>query len=192
MLGCVEDRAEDDSEDRPLTALLIHGGLGEDIGADRFWIQPGIVGALELVGANVIAPDRNTTPPTWTEAANEMAAFVREPVVVVAGSNGASVALRLAIDRPELVSKLVLLWPAAAGDRHVDDALLSTVAHLLAGDTVRGVTDDELQSICVPVAVMATDPENQLHRYRTVDRLAELIPGAIRITERFPESPRPD
>jgi pimeloyl-ACP methyl ester carboxylesterase len=172
--------------------LLIHGGLGEDIGADRFWIKPGIVGALESVGARVIAPDRNTTPSTWTEAANEMAAFIREPAVVIAGSNGASVALRLAIDRPELVSKLVLLWPATAGDRIVDDALPSTVAHLLAGDTVRGVTDDELQSIRIPVAVMATDPENQVHQYRTVDRLVELIPGAIRITERFPEAPHPD
>ena len=192
MLGRVEDRAEGHSEDRHLTVLLIHGGLGEDIGADRFWVQPGIVGALESIGANVIAPDRNTTPSTWTEAADEMAAFLREPVVVVAGSNGASVGLRLAIDRPELVSKLVLLWPATAGDRVVDDALPSTVAHLLAGDTVRGVTDDELQSIRIPVAVMATEPENKVHQYRTVDRLVELIPGAIRITERFPESPRPD
>ena len=192
MLGRVGAFAEDHSGDRPLTVLLIHGGLGEDIDADQFWVQPGIVGALESIGASVIAPDRNTTPSTWTEAANEMAAFLREPAVVIAGSNGASVGLRLAIDRPELVSKLVLLWPATAGDRAVDDALPSTVAHLLAGDTVRGVTDDELQSIRVPVAVMATDPENQVHQYRTVDRLVELVPGATRITERFPESPRPD
>ena len=186
------DRVEDQSGDRPLTVLLIHGGLGEDMGADRFWVQPGIVGALESIGANVIAPDRDTTPSTWTDAANEMSAFLREPAVVIAGSNGASVALRLAIDRPELVAQLVLLWPATAGDRVVDDALPSTVAHLLAGDAVRGVTDGELQSIRIPVAVMATDPENQVHQYRTVDRLVELIPGAIRITERFPESPRPE
>jgi pimeloyl-ACP methyl ester carboxylesterase len=192
MLGRVGAVVEDRSGDRPLTVLLIHGGLGEDIGADRFWVQPGIVGALESIGASVIAADRNTTPSTWTEAANEMAAFLAEPAVVVAGSNGASVALRLAIDRPQLVSKLVLLWPATAGDRAVDDALPSTVAHLLAGDTVRGVTDDELQSLRVPVAVMATDPENQVHQYRTVDRLVALVPGAIRMTERFPESPRPD
>jgi pimeloyl-ACP methyl ester carboxylesterase len=192
MLKRVEGHARDQSGDPPLTVLLIHGGLGEDIGADRFWVQPGIVGALESIGANVIAPDRNTTPSTWSEAADEMAAFLSEPVVVIAGSNGASVGLRLAIDRPELVSKLVLLWPATAGDQRVDDALHPTVAHLLAGDTVRGVTDDELHSILVPVAVMATDPENQVHQYRTVDRLVGLIPGAVQITERFPESPRPD
>jgi pimeloyl-ACP methyl ester carboxylesterase len=177
---------------RRVTVLLIHGGLGDDIDADRFWVQPGIVGGLEALGAKVIAPNRNTTPSTWTEAANEVTALVDEPVVVIAGSNGVSVGLRLAIDRPDLVSRLVLLWPATAGDRAVDDALPATVAHLTAGDTVRGVTDDELRSMHVPVAVMATDPENQVHQHRTVDRLVELVPGAVRIAERFPEAPHPD
>jgi hypothetical protein len=39
---------------------------------------------------------------------------------------------------------------------------------------------------------MAADPETRTHQHRTVDELVALIPGAIRISEEFPESPRPE
>ncbi len=172
--------------------LLIHGGLAEDIGADQFWVRPGIVAALEAHGWKVVAPDRNTTPTSWSSAAAEMAELVAEASTVVAGSNGVSVALRLAIDRPELVSRLVLLWPATAGDDAVDRMVPSSAGHLLAGETVRGVSDAELGCIEVPVALMATDVTNPFHRYRTVDRLMGLIALAVCLDERFPESPRPE
>ncbi len=98
----------------------------------------------------------------------------------------------MAIDKPALISRLVLLWPATAGEYLVDQMVPSTAAHLLAGDTVRGVSDVELGDIMVPVAVMATDVPNLFHQYRTVDRLVNLIPFAVRLDEAFPESPRPD
>lgn len=183
---------DDDRRVRATTVLLIHGGLAEDMDADRFWVRPGIVDALESAGVQVYAPDRNTTPDTWTGAADEMAADLDAPAIVVAGSNGVSAALRLAIDHPALVSRLVLLWPATAGDQTVDAAVPSSARHLLVGGTVRGTTDAELRSINVPVAVMASDPPNRAHQHRTVDRLVDLIPGAVRITERFPESPHPE
>jgi len=172
--------------------FLIHGGLAEDIGADQFWVRPGIVAALEARGWMVVAPDWNTTPTSWSNAAAEMAELVGEASTVVAGSNGVSVALRMAIDQPRLVSRLVLLWPATAGDDAVDRMVPSSAAHLLAGETVRGVSDAELGGIKVPVALMATDVPNLFHRYRTVDRLVDLIPLAVRLDEGFPESPRPD
>jgi hypothetical protein len=179
-------------DDAARSVLLIHGGLAEDIGAERFWVRPGIAAALEALGWAVVAPNRNTTPSSWNAAAAEMAEFIEEPSIVVAGSNGVSVALRIAIDRPRLVSRLVLLWPATAGDSVVDQEVPPIAAHLLAGDTVRGITDAELGDLRVPVAVMASESANRIHQHRTVERLVELIPGAIRIDESFPESPRTD
>jgi pimeloyl-ACP methyl ester carboxylesterase len=172
--------------------LLIHGGLAEDIGADEFWVQPGIVAAIEAGGWTVSAPDRNTTPSSWSDAAAEMAKFVGEASTVVAASNGVSVALRLAIDQPRLVSRLVLLWPATAGDDAADRSVPSSAAHLLVGETVRGVTDTELGRIEVPVAVMASEVSDLFHQRRTVERLVDLIPLAVRLDEELPESPRPD
>jgi hypothetical protein len=56
---------------------------------------------------------------------------------------------------------------------------------------VRGITDTQLRDVQVPVAVMASEPENRVHSHQTVERLLESITGAIRINEEFPES-RPD
>ena len=42
--------------------VLIHGGLGEGMDADRFWFRPGVVGGLRAAGFFVVAPDRETTP----------------------------------------------------------------------------------------------------------------------------------
>jgi hypothetical protein len=39
---------------------------------------------------------------------------------------------------------------------------------------------------------MATDVPNLFHHYRTVDRLVDLIPLAVRVADGFPESPRPE
>jgi pimeloyl-ACP methyl ester carboxylesterase len=102
------------------------------------------------------------------------------------------VGLRLALDHPDLVSKLVLLWPATAGNSMVDATVPAAAKHLLPGDTVRGTTDIELRSALVPVAVMAADPENPFHQHHTVDQLVALVPGATRIPQAFPEAPRAD
>ena len=62
----------------------------------------------------------------------------------------------------------------------VDQMVPFDAAQLLAGDTVRGVSDAELGGIVVPVAVMAPDVPNLFHPYRTVHRLVDLIPLAVR------------
>ena len=160
--------------------------------ANRFWTTPGVLPALVDLGWHVTAPDRNTTPDSWARAAQEMARLLTERSTVVAASNGVSVGLRLAVDYPNLVHRLVLLWPATASDPVVDQRIPSSAAHLLAGETVRGLSDHELSALSIPVAVMASRPENPIHQHRTVDRLADTIPDATVIERAFPEAPHPD
>ncbi len=175
-----------------MAILLIHGGLAEKIGADRFWVEPGVVAGFTTLGFDVIAPDRNTTPPSWSDAASEIARLLDGPTTIVAGSNGASVALRLAVDHPEWVDRLVLLWPATGGDRALDAQVPDNAKHLLTGNAIRGVADAELEQIRMPVSIMASEPENPFHQHHTVDRLLELIGGSRQIVPGFPESVRPE
>jgi pimeloyl-ACP methyl ester carboxylesterase len=172
--------------------LLVHGGLGEDMDAERFWSRPGILAGLRAAGFDVAAPDRDTCPSSWTAAADTLAGELTGPTSVVAGSNAVSAAVRLAIHYRPLVDRLLLLWPATCGDPVVDAVAPPEVPHLLAGETLRGVTDDELARLDVPSYVMASDPPNRFHAERTVDRLVRLMPRATRIAAGFPESPRPE
>jgi len=172
--------------------LLLHGGLGEDMDAERFWCRPGILAGLRAAGFDVAAPDRDTRPPSWPAAADALAGELSARTTVVAGSNAASVAVRLAIQHRRLVDRLVLLWPATCGDPLVDSAAPPDVSHLLAGETLRGVTDGELAMLDVPTAVMASDPPDRVHAEHTVNRIVELMPRATRVPAGFPESPRPE
>jgi len=172
--------------------LLIHGGLGEDIDADRFWVQPGVLRGLRTAGFVVTAPDRDTTPSSWNAAADAIAATLQEPTSLVAGSNGVSVAVRLALQNPRVVDRLLLLWPPTCGDLAVDATVPAAASHLLDGETMRGVTDDELAGLDVPVAVMPSDPVNRFHTRHTLDRLVELLPQTVHVFPGFPESPRPE
>jgi len=45
------------------SVLLFHGGLGDDMDTERFWVRPGVRTGLERAGLDVDAPDRDTTPP---------------------------------------------------------------------------------------------------------------------------------
>ncbi len=143
--------------------LLIHGGLAESMDAERFWNRPGIVGSLLRAGFVVDAPDRDTTPASWAAAADELARSITRPTTVVGGSNGVSVAVRLALQHSSLVRRLVLLWPATAGDVEVDRVVPAAAAHLLGGGTLRGVDDAELARLRLPVAVLPAEPENPAH-----------------------------
>jgi pimeloyl-ACP methyl ester carboxylesterase len=172
--------------------VLVHGGLGEDMDAERFWCRPGILAGLRGAGFDVVAPDRDTYPPSWTAAADALAGVLNGPSSIVAGSNAVSVAVRLAIQHRPLVDRLALLWPATCGDPVVDASAPPDVSHLLAGETLRGVTDDELAVLDVPPAVMAADRPNRVHAERTVNRLVELMPHATRIPAGYPESPCPE
>ena len=179
--------------------LLVHGGLWEDMNADRFWIRPGVVAGLER-NFRVLAPDRQRMPDWHAEARQLAAVLPPEPVPVVAGSNGCSAAVRLALALPERVSRLVLAWPATAGDPTVDararadlaaaGASAEMVRDLLAGETLRGVADRELAALAMPVGVVPSVPDNPEHQRRTVDALLRTVPGAVELPG-CPESPRP-
>jgi pimeloyl-ACP methyl ester carboxylesterase len=113
--------------------LLIHGGLWDDaMNADRFWHKPGVVAGLERRGFDVLAPDRMPRPPDWmAEADHLMATNPNRPVAaVVAGSNGCSAAVRLVLARPDRVPRLLLAWPATAGDPEVDAEIRFGLAEL--------------------------------------------------------------
>src|SRR5689334_9862693 len=116
------------------SVLLVHGGLWEDMDAERFWVRPGVVAGLRDRGFEVIAPDRLRRPSSWAADVGRVAAALPpEPVVVVGGSNGCSVAALLAVARPDAVRALVLAWPATAGDPRVDGRTRAEMAARGAG-----------------------------------------------------------
>jgi pimeloyl-ACP methyl ester carboxylesterase len=83
------------------------------------------------------------------------------PVSVLAGSNGCSVAVRLALAFPHRIERLLLAWPATAGDPTVDSRIRTgltelgasdrNIRALLDGQTLRGVTDAELSTLKMPL-----------------------------------------
>lgn len=176
---------------------------------DRFWRRTGVVDALVWRGADPVVVDRLASPRTWFEEADHLAAALAGrlpgPAVVIAGSNGCSAALRLAIDRPDLVEAVALCWPVTVDPADDAGPLVAHIADqrgpevaaaLLAGETVRGVTDDELRGLTTPAAVLAPNPENAVHRRSTADRLRSLLTdrspasGAAELTA-MPEPPMP-
>ncbi len=187
------------------TVLLVHGGLWELMDAQAFWGTPGITAALTTVGLTVVAPDRPKRPSDWSvevEALGEYLADRDEPLTIVGASNGCTAAARLTLLYPSLVDRLMLAWPATAGDAEVDTLALAGLLgrgctvddanRLLAGDTLRGTTDAELAGLGrVPVAVLPSLLENPVHQRRTVDALLKLTPGSREVAG-CPEPPRPD
>jgi len=97
------------------TLLLIHGWLWDDMDAEHFWHQPKIVAGLRHHGFDVLTPDRLPRAPDWTAEATHLATSLPDrPVTVLAGSNGCSAAIRLALTHPDRVERLLLAWPATA------------------------------------------------------------------------------
>jgi pimeloyl-ACP methyl ester carboxylesterase len=182
--------------------FLIHGGLWDEaMDAERFWGTPGIVAGLESHGLTVLAPDRVREPASWDEDVAALAASLPdEPVTVVGASNGCTPAARLALAYPQKVERLLFAWPATGGDTSVDirtqSGLLArgapeaVVKALLTAETLRGVTDDELARLGIPVAVLGSVPENPSHQRKTVDSLLRLIPGSRELAG-CPEPPTP-
>ncbi len=183
--------------------LLIHGGLWEEgMDAARFWRQPGIVAGLERRGFDVFAPDRLYQAPDWTTEASHLAQAIPDaPVTVLAGSNGGSAAARLAVNFPGTVTRLLLAWPATAGDPAIDTkerahlmrlgATPEVVEALLAGQTLRGLTDAELASLTLPVGLLRSVPANPFHQWQTADALLRLLPQVTELPG-CPEPPRPE
>jgi len=185
------------------TLLLIHGGLWEDIGADWFWRRPGILAGFERLGFTVVAPDRLRRPASWAADAEHVLAAVPggEPVTVVGGSFGCSVAARLALDSPGRVSRMVLAWPASLGDQFAAIRMRASLARLgaparvlnalLGSETLPSATDAELGTIAAPVGVIPAVPPDPFHPRGTVDALLRLLPSATELPG-CPEAPRPE
>ncbi|MHA6764161.1 alpha/beta fold hydrolase [Streptacidiphilus sp. PAMC 29251] len=185
------------------SVLLIHGGLWEyGMDADRFWAAPGISAGLEREGFTVLAPNRLHHPPNWDAEVEHLTPVLpNHPVSVMAGSNGCSVAVRLALSFPDRIASLLLAWPATAGDPAVDSrthsgltdkgAFEQTIHALLDGQTLRGVSDTELATLTMPISVLPSAPENPYHQRQTVDALRRLLPNSDELPG-CPEPPRPD
>ena len=177
-----------------LPVVLVHGGLFDDppVTGESFWISNGVAPMLSGRNVEVIVHERPVEPASWKQEAEALAATIEstghERVALVAGSNGCSAALRLLIDRPQLIARTMLCWPATAGDPVIDslariiitDAVDADAADaLLAGEPVRGVTTDELSSIDSEVVLYPSLIENQAHRRSTQTELLTTIPGII-------------
>lgn len=172
------------------TLLLIHGGLWHETDAEHFWTRPGITDGLRARGFNVLTPDRLPQPPSWPAEATHLEPFLADhPVTVIAGSNGCSAATRLALTAPARVERLLLAWPATANDPAVDTRTRQAftdlgvppdvITALLTGETLRGLTDAELATLPMPIAVLPSVPDNPIHQRRTVDALHTLLPHAV-------------
>jgi len=176
------------------TVVLIHGGLHEDMDAERFWVRPGIVGGLRERGLHVLAPDRPRAAPTWAAEVEHLRPMLPSgPIVLVGGSYGCSVAVRLVLAQAHSVVGLVLAWPATAGDPSLDAALRAHLGgdELLTGETLLGMSDAELAGLGLPVAVVPSEPPNRVHQRRTVDALLRGLPSATELPGCL-EPPHPD
>lgn len=102
------------SEATANTLLLLHAGIADS----RMW-QPQVA-VLETAGYRVLTPDfrgygqREFEPGTFSHV-RDVEALLDDPAVVVGNSLGGRVAIELAVDRPELVERLVLIAPALPG-----------------------------------------------------------------------------
>ena len=126
----------------PVVLLHGNGAMAED------WFVSGVAGRL-ATGHRVVAFDRPgfgyTGRPrrrTWTAArqagliAAAMDALALPPAIVVGHSWGTLVALELALSRPTLVSRLVLLSGFYTPEPRGDVALMSPTALPVLGDAI--------------------------------------------------------
>lgn len=180
---------------------LIHGGLYEGMTPERFWNAPGVTEGLRQLGHEVSAHTRLDRPLSWHEEAGHLARLLSSDTAVVAGSNGCVAAVRLALDFPQSVSRLVLCWPPEGGlevpgpevralfeARKVPQEAWPA---LLGGESLRGCTDEELRGLRLPVGIIPSEPPNPYHPRSTVESLSRLIPGVV-VGRGFTESPRPE
>lgn len=177
-----------------LPIVLVHGGLYDDppMTASDFWIASGVAGALSKNGVEVILHERPAEPTSWDDERDALVATIEatghERVGLVAGSNGCSTAMRLVLDRPELVARTLLCWPATAGDPVVDELARVIIADthgddaaaaLLDGMPLRGTSSEELAAVDHEVVIYPSLPENKIHQRSTVFELLDVIPDAI-------------
>ncbi len=173
---------------------MVPGGLYDDppMTANDFWVSTGVAAALSRLGVEFTLHERPLEPRSWAEEANALAKTIREAgydkAGIIAGSNGCSTALRLAIDHPELIARTMLCWPATSSDPVVDELsrIIITDTHdadvandLLDGAPVRGVTVDALAALAGEYVIYPSLPENRIHQRATVFELLDAIPDSI-------------
>ena len=183
-----------------LPVVLVHGGLYEGMTSREFWAETGVLGELKAKHLNVLAPQRPGQPHSWDEERQSLLEAVdaagHERVALVGASNGCSAAVRLAIENPDRVARLMLAWPATVGDPVVDELLgiiisdesdEAAATNLLPGETLRGVSDAELGALDLPVVVFPSLIENQVHQRQTLMGILANVPDAFLV----PGSPEP-
>ncbi len=179
-----------------LPVVLVHGGLHDDppMTGARFWETSGVVRGLRGRNVEVVVHERPPQPSSWHEEADALVATIEasghDRVALVAGSNGCSVALRVLLDRPELVARTMLCWPATAGDQVIDELarIIITDVHgataadeLLAGRPIRGVDAKELATLNGELVIYPSMPENKAHQRSTVMELLAAVPGSMMV-----------
>jgi 3-oxoadipate enol-lactonase len=102
------------------TVLLLHAGIADS----RLW-QPQVA-VLGSAGYRVLAPDlrgfgQHVLEPVPFSYVRDVEALIDGPAVVVGSSLGGRVALELAVLRPELVERLVLIAPGLPGWQWSDE-----------------------------------------------------------------------
>ena len=177
-----------------LPVVLVAGGLYDEppVTAQWFWVETGVAPMLSRRKVEVVVHERPSEPRSWVEEADALAATIEESgherVALVAGSQGCSAAMRLMLDRPELVARTLLCWPATAGNPVIDGLAHTIISdvhdeasaeELLAGSPLRGVSADELASVSGEVVVYPSMPESQAHQRSTVSELLSTIPGVM-------------
>ncbi len=177
-----------------LPVVLVPGGLYDEppVTAQWFWVETGVAPMLSRRNVEVLVHERPSAPKSWTEEAEALSATIEaaghERVALIAGSNGCSAAVRLMLDRPELVARTMLCWPATAGNPVIDGLASTIIADvhdeavaeaLLTGGPLRGSTADELATLSGEVVVYPSMPESQAHQRSTITELLTTIPGVM-------------
>lgn len=182
-------------------AILIHGGVWEDMDAERFWGRTEVADTLADMNVEVETPDRLPQPADWRVDVDSVAAQLPDTAgPVIAASNGCTVAVKLALEHAHRVSALLLAMPATCGDAAVDadcaqrmtarGAPDDVVAAILTGQTLRGLTDAEISTLAnIPTAVMHSQPPSNTHQRHTSETLLQLLDAED--LGAFPEPPRP-
>jgi len=187
-----------------LPIVLVHGGLYEGMTTREFWEDTGVIGGLRSRHLLHLAPQRPARPQSWEEESVSLLAAIDEAgferVALIGASNGCSAATRFAIDHPDRVERLMLAWPATAGDRVVDELLRVIITDetgaeaaeaLLTGETLRGVSDAELAAVDLPVVVYPSLLENQVHQRETLMGILARVTDAFMV-QGSPEPPDDD
>jgi len=168
-------------------ALLLHAGIADS----RMWAPQ--VEALEAAGHSVVAPDL----PGYGDAALERgelsyvdvaASHLSGPAAVVGCSFGGRIALELAVDRPELVERLVLVG-AGLGSWDWSEETQADFAEeeaLLEQGDLAGAAAQQARMWLAPDATVAA---RELTEAMTLRSYEQQLPMEELVTATWPQPP---